>query len=159
MTISILPQKGKIALVRARWHAEIVDQCINSFVSEWSQYDDRGAAGIEIFDVPGALEIPLHAQTLARTGRYAAVVAAAFVVDGGIYRHDFVAGSVLDALMRVQLDTNVPVLSVVLTPHHFQESEAHLNFFKEHFLVKGREAASACHYILSERARLMTFAA
>ncbi len=159
MTISTLPQKGKIALVRARWHAEIVDQCIDSFIAEWSKYDDRGAAAVEIFDVPGALEIPLHVQTLARTGRYSAVVAAAFVVDGGIYRHDFVAGSVLDALMRVQLDTGVPVLSVVLTPHHFQDTEAHLGFFKEHFVVKGREAASACQHILSERARLMTFAA
>ena len=159
MTISMLPQKGKIALVRARWHAEIVDQCIDSFVSEWSKYDDRGAAGIEIFDVPGALEIPLHVQTLARTGRYSAVVAAAFVVDGGIYRHDFVAGSVLDALMRVQLDTNVPVLSVVLTPHHFQDTKAHIGFFKDHFVTKGQEAASACQQILSERARLMSFTA
>lgn len=159
MTISTLPQKGKIALVRARWHAEVVDQCIDSFVSEWSKYDDRGAAGIEIFDVPGALEIPLHVQTLARTGRYSAVVAAAFVVDGGIYRHDFVAGSVLDAIMRIQLDTGVPVLSVVLTPHHFQDTEAHIGFFKDHFVLKGQEAASACQQILSERARLMTFAA
>ncbi|MET0747641.1 MAG: 6,7-dimethyl-8-ribityllumazine synthase [Rhizobium sp.] len=159
MTISTQPQKGKIALIRARWHSEIVDQCIDSFVAEWSKHDERGAAGVEIFDVPGALEIPLHAQTLARTGRYAAVVAAAFVVDGGIYRHDFVAGSVLDALMRVQLDTNVPVLSVVLTPHHFQDSEAHIGFFKEHFVIKGREAAGACQQILSERARLMTFTA
>jgi 6,7-dimethyl-8-ribityllumazine synthase len=159
MTISILPQKGKIALVRARWHAEVVDQCIDSFVSEWSKYDERGAAGIEIFDVPGALEIPLHVQTLARTGRYSAVVAAAFVVDGGIYRHDFVAGSVLDALMRIQLDTGVPVLSVVLTPHHFQDTEAHIGFFKDHFVIKGQEAASACQQILSERARLMSFTA
>src|SRR4051812_15382104 len=126
MTISTLPQKGKIAVVRARWHAEIVDQCVESFVSEWSKFDERGAASVEIFDVPGALEIPLHVQTLARTGRYSAVVASAFVVDGGIYRHDFVAGSVLDAILRVQLDTGVPVLSAVLTPHHFQESDAHI---------------------------------
>jgi len=53
----------------------------------------------------------------------------------------------------------VPVLSVVLTPHHFQDTEAHIGFFKEHFRVKGREAADACQHILSERARLMTFTA
>lgn len=159
MTISTLPQKGKIAIVRARWHAEIVDQCVESFIAEWSKFDERGAASVEVFDVPGALEIPLHAQTLARTGRYSAVIASAFVVDGGIYRHDFVAGSVLDAILRVQLDTNVPVLSAVLTPHHFQESDAHIGFFKEHFVIKGREAANACHQILSERARVLSYAA
>ncbi len=70
---------------------------------------------VEIFDVPGAYEIPLHAKTLARTGRYSAIVGSAFVVDGGIYRHDFVATAVINGMMQVQLETEVPVLSVVLT--------------------------------------------
>jgi 6,7-dimethyl-8-ribityllumazine synthase len=158
MTISVIPQRGKIAIVRARWHAAIVDQCVDSFVSEWQALDSAPAA-VEIFDVPGALEIPLHVQTLARSGRFSAIVATAFVVDGGIYRHDFVAGTVLDALMRVQLDTGVPVLSAVLTPHHFQETETHIRLFKDHFVTKGREAANACHQILGERAKLLTFTA
>ena len=91
--------------------------------------------------------------------RFAAIIATAFVVDGGIYRHDFVAGTVLDAMVRVQLDTGVPVLSAVLTPHHFQESDAHIRFFKDHFVIKGKEMANACQQILSERAKLLTFAA
>jgi 6,7-dimethyl-8-ribityllumazine synthase len=53
----------------------------------------------------------------------------------------------------------VPVLSAVLTPHHFQESEAHIRFFKDHFVIKGKEMANACQQILSERAKLLTFAA
>ncbi len=75
-------------------------------------------------------------------------------MDGGIYRHDFVAGTVLDGLMRVQLDTNVPVLSAVLTPHNFQESEAHIRFFEDHFVIKGQEAARAASQILQARANL-----
>ncbi len=157
MTIAISTQQSRIALIRARWHAEIVDQCVDGFVSEWRQTE--GAAPVDIFDVPGALEIPLHAQTLARSGRYAAIIGTAFVVDGGIYRHEFVADTVLEAMMRVQLDIGIPILSTVLTPHHFQETEAHIRFFKEHFVIKGREAADACRQILSERAKLMTFAA
>ncbi|MET3857835.1 6,7-dimethyl-8-ribityllumazine synthase [Rhizobium sp. OAE497] len=153
MTIATKPQGIKIAVVRARWHAGIVDQCVNSFVSTW-QAQGGNAADVEIFDVPGALEIPLHAQTLARTGKYAAVLGCAFVVDGGIYRHDFVAGTVLDGLMRVQLDTSIPVLSAVLTPHHFQESEAHIEFFMNHFVIKGQEAANACRAILEARSNL-----
>jgi 6,7-dimethyl-8-ribityllumazine synthase len=58
----------------------------------------------------------LLSRDLAATGRYAAVVAAAFVVDGGIYRHEFVAQAVVDGLMRAGMDTGVPVLSVSLTP-------------------------------------------
>ena len=57
---------------------------------------------------PGAFEIPLHAKRLATSGRYAAVVGAGLVVDGGIYRHEFVADAVVNGLMRVQLDTDVP---------------------------------------------------
>lgn len=152
MTIASHPSQ-KIAVIRARWHADIVDQCVNSFVSEWQKLGGN-AADVEIFDVPGALEIPLHAQTLARTGRFSAIIGTAFVVDGGIYRHDFVAGTVLDGMMRVQLGTGVPVLSTVLTPHNFQESEAHIRFFKEHFVVKGVEAANATRQILAARAEI-----
>jgi len=81
---------------------------------------------------------------LARKRRYGAVVACALVVDGGIYRHEFVAGAVIDGLMRVQLDTGVPVLSMVLTPQQFHEHDVHTRFFAEHLVTKGREAARAC---------------
>lgn len=157
MTIVSTPST-KIALIRARWHADIVDRCVNSFVAEWQRLGGN-ASDVEIFDVPGALEIPLHAQTLARSGRFSAIVGSAFVVDGGIYRHDFVAGTVLEGMMRVQLDSGVPVLSTVLTPHNFQESEAHIAFFKDHFVIKGVEAANACSQILQARAKLALIAA
>jgi 6,7-dimethyl-8-ribityllumazine synthase len=45
--------------------------------------------------------------------------------------------------MRVQLDTGVPVMSAVLTPHHFHEHEEHRRYFSEHFVKKGAEAAVA----------------
>ncbi len=144
----------RIAIVRARWHADIVDNAVAMFVDEWVAIGGSKTK-VEVIDVPGALEIPLHAQSLIATGKYDAIVACAFVVDGGIYRHDFVASTVLDALMRVQLDTGTPILSVVLTPHHFQESEAQIGFFKQHFLTKGKEAASACWAILEARARIV----
>jgi 6,7-dimethyl-8-ribityllumazine synthase len=90
----------------------------------------------------------------ARTGRYAAIVAAAFVVDGGVYRHEFVAETVVAALMQVQLATETPVFSVVLTPHHFHEHETHQRFFHDHFRLKGQEAARACALTLESLARL-----
>jgi 6,7-dimethyl-8-ribityllumazine synthase len=143
----------RIAFIQARWHADIVDQCRESFVAEIERLSD-GAARVEVFDVPGAFEIPLQARTLARGGRYAAIVGCAFVVDGGIYRHDFVAETVVAALMQAQLEADLPILSAVLTPHHFHDSEEHRRFFLEHFKVKGREAAEACFAVLALRNRL-----
>lgn len=132
----------RIAFVAASWHADIVKQSRAGFLDEITSVGE-GVADVHLFNVPGAYDIPLMAQELARTGNYDAIVAAGFVVDGGIYRHDFVAGTVIEALMRVQLDTGVPVISAVLTPHQFQETEPHIAFFKRHFVVKGAEAARA----------------
>ncbi|WP_374569973.1 6,7-dimethyl-8-ribityllumazine synthase [Phenylobacterium sp.] len=143
----------RIAFVQALWHAEIVDQARAGFVAEMVKLGFPEGA-IDVFQVPGAFEIPLHAQALAKSGRYTAIVAAAFVVDGGIYRHDFVAETVVGALMQVQLSTETPVFSVVLTPHHFHEHAPHAAFFREHFLVKGAEAAQACARTLESLARL-----
>ena len=99
---------------------------------------------VDVLAVPGAFEIPLQAQRLARAGRHLAIVACALVVDGGIYRHEFVADAVLSGLMRVQLDSGVPVISAVLTPKNFHDHAEHRRFFAEHFVVKGAEAARAC---------------
>jgi len=144
---------GRIAFVHALWHAEIVREAYMGFVEEMASLG-LPAEAIEKFETPGSFEIPLHAQTLARTGRYAAIVAAGFVVDGGIYRHDFVAQTVIQALMQVQLATETPVFSVVLTPHHFHEHDVHQGFFHAHFRVKGAEAARACHGTLTSLAQL-----
>ncbi|CCV08900.1 6,7-dimethyl-8-ribityllumazine synthase 1 [Mesorhizobium metallidurans STM 2683] len=140
----------RVAVVRARWHADIVDQCVQAFEAELAVLGENRFA-VDVFDVPGAYEIPLHAKTLAATGRYAAILGTAFVVNGGIYRHEFVAGAVIDGMMNVQLSTGVPVLSAVLTPHNYHDSAEHHRFFFEHFQVKGKEAARACVEILAAR--------
>jgi 6,7-dimethyl-8-ribityllumazine synthase len=135
----------KIAFIKANWHADIVNQVLTGF--------DAGmaTAGREVtistYDVPGAFEMPLLAKKLGETGRFDAIVAAALVVDGGIYRHDFVAQAVVTGLMDAQMATGVPTFSVSLTPHHFHDSAIHQDFFFEHFLKKGAEAANAVRMI------------
>ncbi|MFV0475586.1 MAG: 6,7-dimethyl-8-ribityllumazine synthase, partial [Pikeienuella sp.] len=132
----------RFAFVQARWHARIVYQARIGFLDELSRRAN-GAAVADIFDVPGAFEIPLLAQKLARSGRDAGIIGAAFVVDGGVYRHEFVAETVVSGLMQAQLATEVPIFSVVLTAHQFQETEAHEAFCARHFVLKGEEAARA----------------
>ncbi|WP_108483267.1 6,7-dimethyl-8-ribityllumazine synthase [Oceaniglobus ichthyenteri] len=138
----------RYAFIQARWHFDIVSQALVGFQQKISP--DQ----IDVFDVPGAFEMPLLARTLANTGKYDAVIAAALVVDGGIYRHEFVAQAVVDGLMRAGFDSGVPVLSVSLTPHAFQETDHHIAIFKDHFVKKGQEAADAALSITKLRAEI-----
>jgi 6,7-dimethyl-8-ribityllumazine synthase len=133
----------RVAVICSSWHQEIVHQARDAVLAEFER-SGLPASRVDLFDVPGAFEIPLLARKLARSRRYAAVVACGLVVNGGIYRHEFVSAAVIDGLMRVQLDTEVPVLSAVLTPRDFHEHEEHLRFFSEHFVKKGTEVARAC---------------
>ena len=143
-TASALPGRPpRIAVICAQWHREIVHRARDSLLAELARHG-VGPDHVDTYEVPGAFEIPLHAQRLARAGGHDAIVACGLVVDGGIYRHDFVAHAVIDALMRVQLDTDVPVFSAVLTPQAFHEHVEHRSFFGAHFEKKGIEAAQAC---------------
>jgi 6,7-dimethyl-8-ribityllumazine synthase len=133
----------RIAVVCASWHSDIVHQARDAMLAEFLR-QKVAANQVEVLNVPGAFEIPLMVKKLALTGRYDAIVACALVVNGGIYRHEFVTSAVIDGLMRVQLDTNVPVFSAVLTPRDFHEHDEHKQFFSQHFVKKGTEVARAC---------------
>ena len=104
----------RVAVVAASWHRDIVASATAAIRAEFDR-SPSPPERVDQFDVPGAF-----------------------------YRHEFVAAAVIDGLMRVQLDTDVPVLSAVLTPRDFHEHEEHQRFFREHFVKKGTEAARAC---------------
>src|SRR3979411_3287338 len=76
----------RVAFVQASWHREVVEECRIAFLGE---IEARGIARaqVDLFEVPGSFEIPLHAQILAKTRRYTAIVAAGPVVDAGLHRH------------------------------------------------------------------------
>ena len=92
----------RVAFVQSSWHRDVVEECRIAFLEE-IEARHISRAQVDLFEVPGSFEIPLHAQLLAKTRRYTAIVAAGLVVDGGIYRHEFVADTVIKALMDVQL--------------------------------------------------------
>lgn len=134
---------ARVAIIASSWHRDIVESGTVAIRAELER-SQVPPGQVDQFDVPGAFEMPLHARRLARSGRYDAIIACGLVVNGGIYRHEFVASAVIDGLMHVQLETDVPVLSAVLTPRDFHEHEDHLRFFREHFVKKGTEVARAC---------------
>lgn len=143
--------RPRLAYVQSLWHADIVDRAREGFDEVAGEVAD-----IEYFSVPGAFEIPLFVRSLADAGRFDGVIAAGFVVDGGVYRHEFVADAVIGGLMRVQLDTSVPVFSCVLTPQLFHEHEDHIGFFRDHMVGKGREVARTALDTLEARTALVS---
>ena len=138
----------RVAFVQSSWHREVVEECRIAFLDE-IEARHIARAQIDLFEVPGSFEIPLHAQLLAKTRRYTAIVAAGLVVDD-----EYIAETVIRALMEVQLRTEVPVFSAVLTPQQFHETAAHFDFFRKHFATKGIEVAEACANTLLSLERL-----
>jgi len=137
----------KIAVLSASWNTNIVNAAQESFVAsiENSAIAD---AQVDVFKVPGSLEIPLAGKQALENG-YDIAIGIGFVVNGGIYRHEFVGHSVVQSILDVQLQTNKPFLSVVLTPQAYCE---HLDVYEEmytkHMVEKGIEAAKACEGML-----------
>jgi 6,7-dimethyl-8-ribityllumazine synthase len=114
----------RYAFVKAVWHADIVGKALEGFLELVPPED------VDVFDVPGAFELPL----LARDPRCCS--GGRSRCRRGIYRHEFVADAVVNGLMRAGLDSGVPVLSVSLTPHQYQETDHHKQIYLSHFIEK-----------------------
>jgi len=93
----------RVAFVQSAWHPEVVEAGRLAFLAE-IEARHVARAQIDVFEVPGSFEIPLHVQLLAKTRRYTAIVAAGLVIDD-----EYVAETVIKALMDVQLRTEIPV--------------------------------------------------
>jgi 6,7-dimethyl-8-ribityllumazine synthase len=137
----------RVAFVQSAWHSDVVAECREAFLAE-IELRHIARAQIDVFEVPGSFEIPLHVQLLAKTRRYTAIVAAGLVVDD-----EYVAETVIRALMDVQLRTEIPVFSAVVTPQQFRET-ADADFLQRHFAAKGVEVAAACANTLLSLERL-----
>ena len=87
---------------------------------------DRGVdeAALDVVRVPGAWELPLAARELAMAGRHAAIVALGCVVRGDTRHYEQVADGTSDGLMRVALDTGVPVANGVLAVERYEDASA-----------------------------------
>jgi len=143
----------KIAIVSSSWHKSIVENAVTAS-KEYFEKSGITSDKIAIYELPGAFELPLHVKKLAQMGGFDAIIACGFVVNSGIYKHEYVASAVIDGLMTAQLESGVPVFSAVLTPHYFHEHEDHIDFFSQHFTKKGTEVAEACIQTLASLYRL-----
>lgn len=106
------PPGARYAIVASRWNGAIVDALVAGARDEFAEHGLPNEA--DVVRVPGAWELPVVARRLASGGRYAAIVALGCVIRGDTRHYEQVADECARGLMRVALDTGVPVLNGVL---------------------------------------------
>jgi len=108
------PPAGRFVLVAARFNGFIVDQLVAGARDALARHgvaDDR----VDLVRVPGSYEIPLVAQKLGKSGKYAAVICLGCVIRGDTDHYDHVAGAATSGIAQAALNSGVPVIFGVLT--------------------------------------------
>jgi 6,7-dimethyl-8-ribityllumazine synthase len=125
-------KRRSVAIVAARFNGEITNRLLQSALDE---LDDAGVRpeAITIMPVPGAFELPLAAMALAKTRRYACVVALGCVIRGETPHFEYISSEAASGLQLAALETGVPVAFGVLTVDTAEQAEARVE--------KGAEAA------------------
>lgn len=128
----------RIGIVAARFNAALVDALV---ARAQARLVSAGvaAAAIETVRVPGSHEIPWAAQQLAAAGRFDAVITLGVLIAGDTNHHEMVGDAVAAALMRVSLDTRVPVINGVIVVNNLAQAEARTTGSMD----RGTEFASA----------------
>ncbi|HVD42548.1 MAG TPA: 6,7-dimethyl-8-ribityllumazine synthase [Gaiellaceae bacterium] len=115
-----------VAIVAARFNGEITNKLLESALGELDEAGVRREA-ITVMPVPGAFELPLAAMALAKTRRFACVVALGCIVRGETPHFDFIASEAASGLQLAALETGVPVAFGVLTVDMVEQAEARIS--------------------------------
>lgn len=134
-----VPAGARFALLATRFNAALVARLAEGARAAFAAHGVSGARLREL-TVPGAWELPLAADRLAASGRYAAIVALGCVIRGDTRHFEHVADECARGLMRVQLDRGVPVCNAVLAVERQADAEARAGGTHGN---KGAEAALA----------------
>jgi 6,7-dimethyl-8-ribityllumazine synthase len=139
---------GAYAIAVARFYEELAERLLSGARRAFAA---AGHGQVEVFDVPGAFELPLAASYAAASGRFAGVACLGAVIRGETDHYDFVCAETARGLMRVSLDTGVPCAFGVLTCATMEQALARSNGEKRD---QGRHAAEAVLAMAELRARL-----
>lgn len=134
----------KIAIIKTKWNTDFVNNCADSCEARLQELG-QSSESVKTFIVPWAVEIPLLSKKLLMDNHFDAVIAIAVVYKWGIYRHEFVAQSVVSEILRLSSRIWKPIFSSVLTPdtENFEDSKNQA-FYLEHLKQKWKEVADAC---------------
>jgi 6,7-dimethyl-8-ribityllumazine synthase len=115
-----------VAIVAARFNGEITNKLLEAALRELDEAGVRRDA-ITVMPVPGAFELPLAAMALAKTRRFACVVALGCIVRGETPHFEFIASEAASGLQLAALETGVPVAFGVLTVDMIEQAEARVS--------------------------------
>jgi 6,7-dimethyl-8-ribityllumazine synthase len=125
------------AIAVGRFYEDLAERLV---AGAKAAFAEDGEHAVEVFDVPGAFELPLAASYAAASGRFAGVACLGAVIRGETSHYDFVCGEAARGVMRVQLDTGVPCAFGVLTCETMEQALARAGGDKRD---QGRHAAEA----------------
>ena len=111
----------KIGIVAARFNEFIVSKLLGGALDALKRHD-ISEDNISVAWVPGAFEIPLAAQKMAKSGKYDAVIALGAVIRGSTTHYDYVCSEVSKGIANVSLQTGVPVMFGVLTTENIEQA-------------------------------------
>ncbi|HTD09819.1 MAG TPA: 6,7-dimethyl-8-ribityllumazine synthase [Solirubrobacteraceae bacterium] len=140
---------GPFAIVVARFYEDLAERLVSGARSAFA---DAGDPPVEVFDVPGAFELPLAASYAVASGRFAGVACLGAVIRGETDHYDFVCSEAAHGVMRVQLDSGVPCAFGVLTCATMQQALARAGGDKRD---QGRHAAEAVIRMAALRTELL----
>jgi 6,7-dimethyl-8-ribityllumazine synthase len=137
------------AAVVGRFYEELAERLVEGA----RRVIEGSGATLEVYDVPGAFELPLAARFCAETGRFAGVACLGAVIRGETDHYDFVCGEAASGIARVALDTGVPCAFGVLTVETMEQALARTGGGKRH---QGEDAAHAVLRLAALRRELDT---
>ena len=111
----------KIGIVAARFNEFIVSKLVSG-AEDCLYRHDVAKEDVEIAWVPGAFEIPLVAQAMARTKKYDAIICLGCVIRGATSHYDYVCNEVSKGIAKVSLDENLPVMFGVVTTENIEQA-------------------------------------
>ena len=128
----------KLALLVSRFNTDVTHG-LRDGALEW--LEEHGIRDVDVFDAPGAFELPLMAQALAKTGTYEGVICLCCVVKGDTAHFEFISLGATIGIMQAQLATETPISFGVLTTYTDEQAQARS---RKDVHNKGREASAAC---------------
>jgi 6,7-dimethyl-8-ribityllumazine synthase len=138
------------AIAIGRFYEDLAERLL---AGAHAAFAEQGHTQVEVFDVPGAYELPLAARYAAHSGRFAGVACLGAVIRGETDHYDFVCAESAGGVMRVQLDTGVPCAFGVLTCATMEQALARSGGDKRD---QGRHAAEAVMRMAALREELST---
>jgi 6,7-dimethyl-8-ribityllumazine synthase len=126
-----------VAAVVARFYEDLADRLL---AGARAAFAEAGVRDVDVFDVPGAFELPLAAKLVAETGRYDGIACLGAVIRGETDHYDYVCGEAARGIQDVQLTTGVPCAFGVLTVDSMDQALARAGGGRRD---SGRHAAEA----------------